>query len=543
MLGPETATALSTKPAPKTLPSDASVPLGLPTRGTEIESDPTIEVLAKPQAATVETATIEMETIEAGETAGSPRSLDLYKYHIDHSPFSLAFVIITMIASTILMIFPIRGTYYTPSVMLVLCFLRLWELSGLCRARWPTINYSELDSHQIYEDQFEEEDAWHKGWCGCWPSFWTGLVFWALPCKIFGSLAIAIFLDWCFNGFRIMVLSDYVTPVPAVLIAILTEHFLSYTQHFSGHKIYFFWKFFHQLHHTPSRYNVWLSLWHHPWELVAFGCKHYAVSVFLYGLTHKELFWAVVIINSQGWLVHANIRTPWLLGFITARPEAHVIHHEEPWPRPAGFRRYNYTDCPIWDILFGTFYNPREDPREDPYLKIGYPLKTDLWTKQMFGLLNVKEMRAIEWNECNSDQADALWAVHADRSRFMRGDSETTIRMHGIDEKPDLDILEVSGPGLPTLDAVGASSYQSTGEPIPGKSASPGLPRLTPGPSSRYSKIGYTPRKYPKNALARTEPLLSSRQKELWSPREKRFEGIRLDLVDTVSKVLGRETF
>lgn len=49
---------------------------------------------------------------------------------------------------------------------------------------------------------------------------------------------------------------------------------------------------------------------------------------------------------------HANIRTPRWLGYFVQRPESHCVH-------PArGVHHYNYSDIPLWDILFGTFVNP-----------------------------------------------------------------------------------------------------------------------------------------------------------------------------------------
>jgi hypothetical protein len=51
---------------------------------------------------------------------------------------------------------------------------------------------------------------------------------------------------------------------------------------------------------------------------------------------------------------HWNIRTPYWLGFLIQRPESHLVHHQE------GLHTYNFSDLPLWDILFGTFRNPRE---------------------------------------------------------------------------------------------------------------------------------------------------------------------------------------
>ena len=50
---------------------------------------------------------------------------------------------------------------------------------------------------------------------------------------------------------------------------------------------------------------------------------------------------------------HANVRTPRWLGYFVQRPESHSLHHER------GVHRDNYSDLPVFDMLFGTFRNPR----------------------------------------------------------------------------------------------------------------------------------------------------------------------------------------
>ena len=47
-----------------------------------------------------------------------------------------------------------------------------------------------------------------------------------------------------------------------------------------------------------------------------------------------------------------SLRTPRWLGYIIQRPESHSVHHGK------GLHRYNYSDLPLWDIVFGTFRNP-----------------------------------------------------------------------------------------------------------------------------------------------------------------------------------------
>jgi len=49
---------------------------------------------------------------------------------------------------------------------------------------------------------------------------------------------------------------------------------------------------------------------------------------------------------------HANIRTPRWLGLFVQRPESHAVHHQR------GLHACNYSDLPLWDMLFGTYCNP-----------------------------------------------------------------------------------------------------------------------------------------------------------------------------------------
>lgn len=49
---------------------------------------------------------------------------------------------------------------------------------------------------------------------------------------------------------------------------------------------------------------------------------------------------------------HANIRTPRWLGYIVQRPESHSVHHQR------GLHAFNYSDLPLFDLMFGTFRNP-----------------------------------------------------------------------------------------------------------------------------------------------------------------------------------------
>ena len=56
---------------------------------------------------------------------------------------------------------------------------------------------------------------------------------------------------------------------------------------------------------------------------------------------------------AYGMFQHWNVKTPRWLDYVIQRPEAHGLHHE------MGVHARNSSDFPLWDILMGTFENPK----------------------------------------------------------------------------------------------------------------------------------------------------------------------------------------
>jgi len=63
---------------------------------------------------------------------------------------------------------------------------------------------------------------------------------------------------------------------------------------------------------------------------------------------------AVTLTGIAELFYHWNVKTPYWIGYLIQRPESHLIHHQD------GQHAYNYTDLSLWDMLFGTFRNPRD---------------------------------------------------------------------------------------------------------------------------------------------------------------------------------------
>jgi sterol desaturase/sphingolipid hydroxylase (fatty acid hydroxylase superfamily) len=79
-----------------------------------------------------------------------------------------------------------------------------------------------------------------------------------------------------------------------------------------------------------------------------------AILYLMVGLGPQAAAQTVLITGLAELFYHWNVKTPYWLGFIVQRPESHCLHHQE------GVHGFNYSDLPVWDMLFGTFRNPRQ---------------------------------------------------------------------------------------------------------------------------------------------------------------------------------------
>jgi len=130
--------------------------------------------------------------------------------------------------------------------------------------------------------------------------------------------------------------------------------FVYYWWHRFRHDVYFLWRWFHQVHHSPQRIEVITSFYKHPVEIIVNSVLSSAILYMLVGLDTKAASLAILMTGLAELFYHWNVKTPYWLGFIFQRPESHCIHHQE------DLHRYNYSDLPMWDMLFGTFKNPKE---------------------------------------------------------------------------------------------------------------------------------------------------------------------------------------
>lgn len=134
--------------------------------------------------------------------------------------------------------------------------------------------------------------------------------------------------------------------------------FVYYWWHRARHQIPFLWRWLHRLHHSACRIELITSFYKHPAEIIANALISALIVYVLLGLTPES---AAVVATVSGFaelFYHWNVRTPHWLGFLVQRPESHCVHHQR------GRHTNNFADLPLWDMVFGTFENPREAPRK-----------------------------------------------------------------------------------------------------------------------------------------------------------------------------------
>jgi sterol desaturase/sphingolipid hydroxylase (fatty acid hydroxylase superfamily) len=180
---------------------------------------------------------------------------------------------------------------------------------------------------------------------------------WSRALVVNALQAITIWLGGCtwdawLGGHHCRWLAD-LDPNIGGLIGYATITFVFYWWHRWRHASHFLWRWFHQLHHSPQRLEILTAFYKHPFELVA---DSFLCSLILYpllGLSAEAAVSATLLSGLAELFYHWNVQTPHWLGYLFQRPESHCVHHQD------GVHAFNYSDLPLWDMLFGTFKNPK----------------------------------------------------------------------------------------------------------------------------------------------------------------------------------------
>lgn len=139
-----------------------------------------------------------------------------------------------------------------------------------------------------------------------------------------------------------------------IIIGLFLYQLALYFWHRSMHKSDKLWKVFHQMHHSSEKLDIPSTFYFSPMDMVGFTLLGSLVFALTIGLAPNAITVIILTLNFLSIFQHANIKTPKWLGYIIQRPEQHAVHHQR------GVHQYNYSDLPVYDILFGTFKNPKD---------------------------------------------------------------------------------------------------------------------------------------------------------------------------------------
>ncbi|RZA33175.1 MAG: fatty acid hydroxylase family protein [Lysobacteraceae bacterium] len=138
------------------------------------------------------------------------------------------------------------------------------------------------------------------------------------------------------------------------IVGLLVYHALAYAWHRALHGSSAMWLGFHQMHHSAERLEANSAMYFSPMDMLGWiGVASVALTLVV-GLSPGATTATLLIATFLALFTHTNVRTPRWLGYLIERPESHSWHHAR------GSHRYNYSEIPLFDMLFGTFRNRKD---------------------------------------------------------------------------------------------------------------------------------------------------------------------------------------
>ena len=187
--------------------------------------------------------------------------------------------------------------------------------------------------------------------------FWKlkGLTFFFI--FFFLSSYLPMFIDPYLAPYQLFDLSG-LGAVGGALTGVIIYQLGAYLYHRSMHRFNFMWRTFHQMHHSSERLDTYSAFIFSPLDMIGWTTLGSICFALVIGLSPEAITIVLLTLNFLSIFQHSNINTPRWLGYIIQRPESHTMHHGK------GIHKYNYSDLPIWDMIFGTFYNPTKYEHE-----------------------------------------------------------------------------------------------------------------------------------------------------------------------------------
>jgi sterol desaturase/sphingolipid hydroxylase (fatty acid hydroxylase superfamily) len=156
-----------------------------------------------------------------------------------------------------------------------------------------------------------------------------------------------------FGDFSLFKFSTWNMPLAEGFVGWFVGTFFFYWWHRLRH-VKGWWLVFHQIHHSPSRIELVTSFYKHPIEILSDAVLTAVVLYPFLGCSLLGAFWYNLFAATGEYFYHANLRTPRWLRYFIQTPELHSIHHQ------FDVHKYNFSDIPIWDRIFGTYKDTTE---------------------------------------------------------------------------------------------------------------------------------------------------------------------------------------
>jgi sterol desaturase/sphingolipid hydroxylase (fatty acid hydroxylase superfamily) len=141
-------------------------------------------------------------------------------------------------------------------------------------------------------------------------------------------------------------------PIAGATVGLFVYEGLVYAWHRAMHESDWLFRTFHQMHHSAERLDTYGAFYFSPLDMAGFTLVGSLSLSLIVGLSPEAVTLFLFATLFLGIFQHMNVRTPRWLGYFIQRPESHTIHHGK------GLHRRNYSDLPVFDMVFGTFRNP-----------------------------------------------------------------------------------------------------------------------------------------------------------------------------------------
>ena len=174
------------------------------------------------------------------------------------------------------------------------------------------------------------------------------------------SVAVLLLLSQTIDALQLQSFQSYINHQP-YWIQVLGVIFLCdmgiYWGHRLSHRYEFLWRF-HKVHHTSRRLDWMAAYREHPFDNIYTRVIE-NIPALLLGFPMETIAGFVFFRGLWGLFIHSNVNISLgPLGYVIGSPRLHHWHHDIHRNGSCNFANLS----PLMDLLFGTYYNPGEEP-------------------------------------------------------------------------------------------------------------------------------------------------------------------------------------